>query len=126
MRRLLNPPLSGLWNHVIHLQIGKYTRDSCSCGKSFGKYGFILSEHRFSTLAMQIYYVLPQAVRVFIMKRLFGNPWPSPSTRSTVRQRGGSCRTLWRGSRKAHDERPEPRSQLFSCVDPDSAAILSP
>jgi hypothetical protein len=45
---------------------------------------FILSEHGLSKLALRLYYALPSALRVFAMRRLFGNPFRAKTLSGTI------------------------------------------
>jgi hypothetical protein len=45
---------------------------------------YILSDHRFSTLALRLYYALPSILRVFALRRIVGNPFRMKRHAGTV------------------------------------------
>ena len=45
---------------------------------------FILNRHQFSRRALQLYYSAPQFVRLFLWKRIFGNPFRAKRNSGTV------------------------------------------
>ncbi|MBN2355028.1 2-oxo acid dehydrogenase subunit E2 [candidate division KSB1 bacterium] len=65
--------------HDIHHEIQEALQKRVSDEKDF-----ILSEHTFSKASLRAYYSVPQAIRLFIWRRLFSNPFRTRRHSGTV------------------------------------------
>ena len=63
----------------IYMEIQAALRKSISDEKDF-----ILSRHRFSRRALQLYYSAPQPIRLFLWRRMFSNPFRARKNSGTV------------------------------------------
>ena len=63
----------------IHREIQAAVQKSIADEKDF-----ILSRHRFSRLALQLYYSAPQPIRLFLWSRIFDNPFRARKNSGTV------------------------------------------